>query len=84
MIREAIGVGETEVLALEDAKRQLGIDESEIVEFEGIKSSPLFFCSVRFSVLNFFAVLKSSDCAISFLKYFSLANLSSRSLPILG
>ncbi len=37
MIREAIGVGETEVLALEDAKRQLGIDESEIVEFEVIQ-----------------------------------------------
>lgn len=37
MIREAIGVGETEVLALEDAKRQLGIDESEVVEFEVIQ-----------------------------------------------
>ena len=37
MIREAIGVGETEVLALEDAKRQLGIDESEIDDLEDIE-----------------------------------------------
>lgn len=37
MIREAIGVGETEVLALEDAKKQLGLDESEVVEFEVIQ-----------------------------------------------
>ena len=37
MIKEAIGVGETELDALNDAKRQLGIDENEEVEFELIQ-----------------------------------------------
>lgn len=37
MIKEAIGVGETEIDALNDAKRQLGLDESAEVEFELIQ-----------------------------------------------
>ncbi len=37
MIREAIGVGETELDALNDAKKQLGLDESADVEFELIQ-----------------------------------------------
>lgn len=37
MIKEAIGVGETELEALEDAKRQLGLDETDDVEFELIQ-----------------------------------------------
>ncbi len=37
MIKEAIGVGETEVDALNDAKNQLGLDESAEVEFELIQ-----------------------------------------------
>lgn len=37
MIREAIGVGETELDALNDAKKQLGLDESDEVEFELIQ-----------------------------------------------
>ena len=39
MIREAIGVGETELDALNDAKKQLGLDESADVEFELIQRS---------------------------------------------
>ena len=34
MIKEAIGVGETELDALNDAKKQLGLDETADVEFE--------------------------------------------------
>lgn len=37
MVREAIGVGETEIDALNDAKKQLGIDESVDVDFELIQ-----------------------------------------------
>ena len=37
MIKEAIGVGETELDALNDAKRQLGLDETAEVEFELIQ-----------------------------------------------
>ena len=37
MIKEAIGVGETELEALNDAKRQLGLDEMDDVEFELIQ-----------------------------------------------
>ena len=36
MIKEAIGVGDTEVLALEDACRQLGVETYE-VEFETLQ-----------------------------------------------
>lgn len=39
MNREVIGVGETEQEALIDAKRQLGLDEEEIVEFEIIQTA---------------------------------------------
>ncbi len=34
MIKEAIGVGETEIEALNDAKRQLGLEENDEVDFE--------------------------------------------------
>ena len=37
MTREAIGVGETELEALNDAKRQLGLSETDDVEFELIQ-----------------------------------------------
>ena len=37
MTREAIGVGETELDALNDAKRQLGLSETDDVEFELIQ-----------------------------------------------
>ena len=37
MIKEAIGVGETELDALNDAKRQLGLSETDDVEFELIQ-----------------------------------------------
>ena len=37
MIKEVIGVGETELDALNDAKRQLGLDETDEVEFELIQ-----------------------------------------------
>lgn len=37
MIREAIGVGDTELEALNDAKKQLGLDETAEVEFELIQ-----------------------------------------------
>ncbi len=37
MIKEVIGVGDTEVEALSDAKRQLGLDDSADVEFELIQ-----------------------------------------------
>lgn len=37
MIKEIIGVGETELAALNDAKRQLGLDETDDVEFELIQ-----------------------------------------------
>lgn len=37
MIKEAIGTGATEMEALEDAKKQLGIDETAEVEFEVIQ-----------------------------------------------
>ena len=37
MIKEAIGVGETELDALNDAKRQLGLSETDEVEFELIQ-----------------------------------------------
>ena len=37
MIKEAIGVGDTELEALNDAKRQLGLDETDDVEFELIQ-----------------------------------------------
>ena len=37
MIKEAIGVGDTEVEALNDAKRQLGLNETDEVEFELIQ-----------------------------------------------
>lgn len=37
MIREAIGVGDTELDALNDAKRQLGLNETDDVEFELIQ-----------------------------------------------
>ena len=37
VVKEAIGVGETELLALEDAKRQLGLDETAEVEFEVVQ-----------------------------------------------
>ena len=37
MIKEAIGVGETELEALNDAKRQLGLDDMDDVEFELIQ-----------------------------------------------
>lgn len=37
MIKEAIGVGETEIDALNDAKKQLGLDETAEVEFELIQ-----------------------------------------------
>ncbi len=37
MIKEAIGVGDTELAALNDAKRQLGLDETADVEFELIQ-----------------------------------------------
>ena len=37
MIKEVICVGETELDALNDAKRQLGLDETDEVEFELIQ-----------------------------------------------
>lgn len=37
MIKEVIGVGETEVEALSDAKKQLGLDENDEVDFELIQ-----------------------------------------------
>lgn len=37
MIKEAIGVGDTEMEALNDAKKQLGLDETTEVEFELIQ-----------------------------------------------
>ncbi|HCB95720.1 MAG TPA: single-stranded DNA-binding protein, partial [Ruminococcus sp.] len=37
MLKEVIGVGDTELEALNDAKRQLGLDETDEVEFELIQ-----------------------------------------------
>ena len=37
MLKEIIGVGDTELEALNDAKRQLGLDETDEVEFELIQ-----------------------------------------------
>lgn len=37
LIKEAIGIGDTELAALEDAKKQLGLDETADVEFELIQ-----------------------------------------------
>lgn len=37
MIKEAIGIGDNEVDALNDAKKQLGLDENAEVDFEVIQ-----------------------------------------------
>ena len=37
MLKEVIGVGDTELEALNDAKKQLGLDETDDVEFELIQ-----------------------------------------------
>lgn len=39
MLREAIGIGDTEELAKEDALHQLGLDNANGVEFEIIKKA---------------------------------------------
>ena len=45
MIKEAIGVGDTEVLALEDACKQLGVETYE-VEFETLQRAEKGFLGI--------------------------------------
>ena len=70
MIREAIGVGDTEVLALEDACKQLGVETYE-VEFETLQRAEKGFLGIfGKSQAKVRAFIKSSpaDTAMQFVK----------------
>ena len=52
VIKEAIGIGDNEVDALNDAKKQLGLDENAEVDFEVIQRKNSVFSEVSLQRLG--------------------------------